>query len=714
MNGSTVMCNNTDFMSSASTIVSMTTINVVGPPGRPNPVLANTIGPGMVQVMVNPSSSGGLPTSYSVTISNSSYMNVCSNSTPAFLNGSAMFTCNGLTNSTNYTISAVAINCAGSSNSSNPTTIYVSCMCKTMKPLNLIGQMQESDFRKNLSASVWLSADSLPSLDEVFTLKCSLIYFDLPSGATANILSCGTLRELILPSWEYNIYHHQVSATGWVTSSDHFLADALQQMHVPSEDVVTFDALISIPPCPQPLAFPCPQPLAFPCPQPLAFPLIVCSTIDPAPYLWDLPPMAGIDFRCQNSQNHSHLLCCIIDVFALDAGAAPPPSPPTSSASNPSTTSPTPKPTPTPDTIIGAVLGAVVGGVAVIVVIIVVVVLLICLCKTSTENKTKEQQDVQVQLVPPQPMPPPLAPRDPIATRQASKVPAEESLYNASTQDQRVPEESLYDGGVGPAGNVPTGRGGNVQEAVYSQPDTSKKNTDKMMYAAVQVAPAARNPPSERAGRRMPPPPNTSQQQDVFYSTSLPCHTASGDNCTSSICPNTVVTYTCTITSGTPGGLTDWTLPTLSNTFPDRIRLSQLVSGLCAAMVISTCGPYRASSIQSSDPTYCLSSIMAVNITAALNGSTVMCNIDIFLKNHPDGIQATTVTVPSNNPHQLTVTWTPLTTGGVPTSYNVTFNDSSSPVVIADNGSPVYTHTFTGLVSDTVFVVASNGTSKTS
>ena len=63
-------------------------------------------------------------------------------------------------------------------------------------------------------------------------------------------------------------------------------------------------------------------------------------------------------------------------------------------------------------------------------------------------------------------------PRDPIATRQASSVPAEESLYDASTQDQRVPEESLYDG------NVPTGKGGNVQEALYSQPDTSKKNAD--------------------------------------------------------------------------------------------------------------------------------------------------------------------------------------------------------------------------------------------
>ena len=98
-----------------------------GPPGRPNAV-ANTIGPDMVLVVVNPSSSGGLPTNYSVTISNSS--SVYSNSTPAFLNGSAMVTFTDLTNSTNYTISAVAINCAGSSSSSDPTTIYVSCMCK--------------------------------------------------------------------------------------------------------------------------------------------------------------------------------------------------------------------------------------------------------------------------------------------------------------------------------------------------------------------------------------------------------------------------------------------------------------------------------------------------------------------------------------------------------------------------------------------------------
>ena len=52
------------------------------------------------------------------------------------------------------------------------------------------------------------------------------------------------------------------------------------------------------------------------------------------------------------------------------------------------------------------------------------------------------------------------------------------------------------------------------------------------------------------------------------------------------------------------------------------------------------------------------------------------------------------------------MTWTAPTTGGVPTSYSVTINDSSSPVVIADNGSPVYTHTFTGLVSDTLYTVS--------
>ena len=134
---------------------------------------------------------------------------------------------------------------------------------------------------------------------------------------------------------------------------------------------------------------------------------------------------------------------------------------------------------------------------------------------------------------------------------------------------------------------------------------------------------------------------SVSTMRSVFFSSgstqSLPCHTASGDNCSSSICPNTVVTYTCTI-SGAPAGLTDWNLPTgtcPTNTYPDKIRLSQFVSfGQCAAQgsgVPSLCGPFRASSIQPSSGTNCLSSILTVSITVAMNGSTVTCsNTDIM------------------------------------------------------------------------------------
>ena len=62
--------------------------------------------------------------------------------------------------------------------------------------------------------------------------------------------------------------------------------------------------------------------------------------------------------------------------------------------------------------------------------------------------------------------------------------------------------------------------------------------------------------------------------------------------------------------------------------------------------------------------------------------------------------------VSSTYVNQLTVTWTPPTTGGVPTSYNVSINDSSSPVVIPDNGSSLHTHTFIGLISDILYTVS--------
>ena len=71
------------------------------------------------------------------------------------------------------------------------------------------------------------------------------------------------------------------------------------------------------------------------------------------------------------------------------------------------------------------------------------------------------------------------------------------------------------------------------------------------------------------------------------------------------------------------------TLPTgtcPSNTIPDMIRRSRFVSGQCIVQGPSLCGPFRASSLLPSSGANCLSSILTVNITAAMNGSTVMCN----------------------------------------------------------------------------------------
>eukprot|EP00731_Ephydatia_muelleri_P011475 Em0006g369a len=215
--------------------------------------------------------------------------------------------------------------------------------------------------------------------------------------------------------------------------------------------------------------------------------------------------------------------------------------------------------------------------------------------------------------------------------------------------------------------------------------------------------------------------------RSVFFSPgstqSLPCHTASGDNCTSSICPNTVVTYTCTITSGTAAGNTDWTLPTgtcPTNAFPDKIRLSQLVGGSCTAVVISTCGPYTASSIQSSDPIYCLSSILTVSITAAMNGSTVMCsNTNLITSSITTIVSMTTINVvgPPGHPNAVAntigpdmvlVVVNPSSSGGLPTSYSVTISNSSyvysNSTTAFLNGSAMVT--FIGLTIGTNYTIS--------
>eukprot|EP00731_Ephydatia_muelleri_P035287 Em0112g2a len=72
----------------------------------------------------------------------------------------------------------------------------------------------------------------------------------------------------------------------------------------------------------------------------------------------------------------------------------------------------------------------------------------------------------------------------------------------------------------------------------------------------------------------------------------------------------------------------------------------------------------------------------------------------------PGAVGTMVILINSLSVDQLTVAWAPPTTGGVPTSYNLSINDSSSPVVILDTGSSLYTHTFTGLISDTLYTVS--------
>eukprot|EP00731_Ephydatia_muelleri_P002829 Em0001g2829a len=57
--------------------------------------------------------------------------------------------------------------------------------------------------------------------------------------------------------------------------------------------------------------------------------------------------------------------------------------------------------------------------------------------------------------------------------------------------------------------------------------------------------------------------------------------------------------------------------------------------------------------------------------------------------------------------NQLTVTWTAPSTGNIPSSYSVSINDSiMDPVSILHNDSSVYSHTFTGLLSETVYAIS--------
>eukprot|EP00731_Ephydatia_muelleri_P033825 Em0039g11a len=181
-------------------------------------------------------------------------------------------------------------------------------------------------------------------------------------------------------------------------------------------------------------------------------------------------------------------------------------------------------------------------------------------------------------------------------------------------------------------------------------------------------------------------------------------------------CPGSYIAYTCVLSSGAPlGVVTVWGGSAFQCPPTNHISLTQRAGGTVQTFTPGSCG--NLSAVTTNVTSTCYTSVLTIPAVQALNGTTVVCQdgntgavvgigtMNLRMPASPGPVGNMTVT--STSVDQLTVTWTPPTTGGVPTSYNVTINDSSSPVVIADNGSPpVYTHTFTGLVSDTLYTVS--------
>ena len=229
------------------------------------------------------------------------------------------------------------------------------------------------------------------------------------------------------------------------------------------------------------------------------------------------------------------------------------------------------------------------------------------------------------------------------------------------------------------------------------------------------------------------------------------------------LCPGSSITYTCVLSSSSAGAVnTVWK----GSAFQCPATVNQLIliqksAGVLNPTAGGQCGNLSAVTTNISNDGTCYTSVLTIPAVQALNGTTVMCVDGVSLavvgkdtvnvkmtggdfliiilvantmyidchskcKSVPGTCTCCTcrfilpsllplpaspglvgtIKVSSPSVDQLTVAWAPPTTGGVPTSYNVSINDSNSPVVIPDNGSSLYTHTFTGLTSDTLYTVS--------
>eukprot|EP00731_Ephydatia_muelleri_P033829 Em0039g15a len=179
-------------------------------------------------------------------------------------------------------------------------------------------------------------------------------------------------------------------------------------------------------------------------------------------------------------------------------------------------------------------------------------------------------------------------------------------------------------------------------------------------------------------------------------------------------CSGISITYTCILKSSAPLGVVTFWSGSAFQCPANHISLAQRAGGTVQTFTPGFCGSLSA--VTTDVTSTCYTSVLTIPAVQALNGTTVVCQdgisgavvgsgtVNLRMPASPGPVG--NMTVKSTSGDQLTVTWTPPTTGGVPTSYNVTINDSSSPVVVADNGSAVYTHTFTGMVSDTLYTVS--------
>lgn len=182
------------------------------------------------------------------------------------------------------------------------------------------------------------------------------------------------------------------------------------------------------------------------------------------------------------------------------------------------------------------------------------------------------------------------------------------------------------------------------------------------------------------------------------------------------LCPGDVIIYTCAQSSSALAVITWWTVSGFQCSNPgspvNTIQLMQLANSPLLNTSVS-CGTIFA--VMTNINGTCYTSALTIPTPQSLNGTTVTCRESfsgatigndtlIIQLASPPG--SPTVLLNACNPKELILTWTTPTTGSASISYNVTINGSSSTVVIPANGSPLHTHTFTKLMSDTLYTVA--------